>query len=220
MLVVALVASKGGVGKSTDAVNLATIATASGSSVIIDLDPQESAVAWSTIRGDREPKAVAGLPDTLPRMLEVARAGAADFVFIDTQGHADRPGVIAARHADLVLVPCRTSAVDVLAMRDTVALLRHADALDKAVAILFAPSARSREVAEAEAALHALGLPALHPPVVDRKEYRDAFRDGLAVTESAPRGPAAEEMRALWQAILARAKKVTKAAKKEARNVG
>jgi len=204
MLTIALVSSKGGVGKSTLAVNLATCAVDEGDeAIIIDLDPQESAAAWSTIRGDRTPHAVAGLPKNLEKMLTAARSASAAVAFIDTQGHASQTGAIAARHADIVIVPCRSSAADVLAMRDTVRLLEHADALGKAVAVIYAPNARSREISEAEAALDAIGLTVLHPPIIDRKEYRDAYRDGEGVTESAPGSQAAEEIRALWAAIKA-----------------
>jgi chromosome partitioning protein len=56
MQVIAIVSQKGGVGKSTIAVHLATEATAQGMRVLLlDLDPQGSAMEWASRRGDLPP---------------------------------------------------------------------------------------------------------------------------------------------------------------------
>lgn len=51
MHIITLAAQKGGVGKTTLAVNLAVAAQAAGiKTALFDLDPQESATAWSERR--------------------------------------------------------------------------------------------------------------------------------------------------------------------------
>jgi chromosome partitioning protein len=203
MITIALVATKGGVSKSTLCTNLATIAAADGDGVlVIDLDPQESAAQWSVLRGGRPPEVVAGLPKQLAPMLDAARDGGADVVFIDTQGHAAQSGAAAARCADVVIVPCRTSAPDILAVADTIELLQAADAKCKAVAVLLAPGPKSKEIPEAEAALGEVhGLMVLGAHVTERKDYRDAFKAGEGVVEMNPGSVAAGEMRGLWGEI-------------------
>jgi chromosome partitioning protein len=53
---IALIAQKGGVGKTTLAVNLAVAMQASGlKTTLFDLDPQESAVMWADRRQDEFP---------------------------------------------------------------------------------------------------------------------------------------------------------------------
>ena len=52
----ALIAQKGGVGKTTLAVNLAVAVEAAGQrTALFDLDYHESAVTWSERRGDENP---------------------------------------------------------------------------------------------------------------------------------------------------------------------
>ena len=59
----------------------------------------------------------------------------------------------------------------------------------------------------AGAALAHRGVPVLVQAIGNRVQYAGAFLDGLAVTEAAPRSPAAVEMRAVAAEILALSRK-------------
>jgi chromosome partitioning protein len=61
MKTVAIASQKGGTGKTTTAVHLATAATIAGyHAVVIDLDPQGSAATWGDDRGEAAPEVVSG----------------------------------------------------------------------------------------------------------------------------------------------------------------
>ena len=61
MKTLALISQKGGSGKTTIALNLAIAAAGAGKQVVvIDLDPQRSAVRWSRLQASDQPVIVAG----------------------------------------------------------------------------------------------------------------------------------------------------------------
>lgn len=107
MPVISLVSSKGGVGKTTSAVVLASEFVAAGRTVVlVDADPNKPLEAWSRLR--LLPEALRVVMDdsaeTIIDTIEDARASA-DFVIVDLEGTAtDRIGFAVAR-SDLVLIP-------------------------------------------------------------------------------------------------------------------
>ena len=114
---IALVSQKGGSGKTTLAVALAVAhELAAGEAVVIDLDPQGSAGVWGDLRGDDLPPVVPAHPPRLARVLDTARNAGASLAIIDMAPREAGGAVEAARVADLVLVPCRPSAVDLAAI--------------------------------------------------------------------------------------------------------
>ena len=102
----ALISQKGGSGKTTLALALAAAhELAGGQAAVIDLDPQGSATVWGRLRGGVPPAVI----DTAPR----EAGGAAE----------------AARLADLVMIPCRPSAIDLAAIPATLAAIGMVDAV-------------------------------------------------------------------------------------------
>ena len=110
MYTIALIAQKGGTGKTTLAVHVAAdFEGAGGSAAIVDLDPQASAALWGDKRG-RSPF-VGAVP--------AARRSGADLVVIDTAPHSESAALAAARAADLALVPLRPGLFDIAALDAT-----------------------------------------------------------------------------------------------------
>jgi chromosome partitioning protein len=98
--------------------------------------------------------------------------------------------------ANMCLIPARPSPADIEAALPTLAVIRK---LDRPFAfVLNQAPARSFRLSEAAVALNAVGALAL-PFIVQRNDHQDALGAGLGVTEFAPEGKAAEEMRALWR---------------------
>ena len=113
MLTIAVIAQNGGVGKTTVALNLAVEATREGlSAAVLDIDPQASAVRWGDARGG-EPPAVVAQASRLPILLAAERRKGVDLVMIDTGPANDTASLAAARLADLILILCRPSALDI-----------------------------------------------------------------------------------------------------------
>jgi chromosome partitioning protein len=104
--IIAIASQKGGGGKTTIAVHLATAATLAGlDAVVVDLDPQASAASWGGDRGeDTPPEVVSGQASRLGVLLDGARKQGVDLVVIDTGPNADIAARRAAEAADLVLI--------------------------------------------------------------------------------------------------------------------
>jgi chromosome partitioning protein len=195
---IALLSQKGGSGKTTLGIHLAVASEAAGErACLIDTDPQGSAIAWRQARQLNRPHVVSATPSTIGRMLEDARQDGVSLVVIDTAPHL-QPGtsqVIA--QADLLLIPCRPSALDLATIP---ASLRLAEAAGKSVAIVLnACPARAPEVGEALEALGTYAVPVAPVSIGDRRTFARAIASGRAATEFEARGRAAQEVTALWQ---------------------
>ena len=202
MLTVAVVSQKGGSGKTTLAINLAVAAEQTGrATLIVDLDPQGSATAWGRSRSAKGPVVTAAQAHDLERTLKTARSHEAAFVVLDTAPHAEQAALTAARHAELVLIPCRPSLLDlraIAASRDIAALAKT-----PASAILNGCQPQGTLPDQAVAALSAQNLEAGPVRIGQRIDFVHAITAGTGVLEFRPKGRAAQEIRALsgwlWQ---------------------
>jgi chromosome partitioning protein len=123
---ISFISQKGGVGKTTLAIHLAVAFAADGLNVaILDLDPQASAAEWRDFREEEMPGVIAIPSSRLPKVLKELESKGADIVILDTAPHSEGTALDAARAADLILVPCQPSIMDLRAMRKTTDLLKH-----------------------------------------------------------------------------------------------
>lgn len=190
MKTIALIAQKGGVGKSTIAVNLAV---AAGHAALLDVDPQESAVVWADRRQADNVHVEFLTERRLADGLKAADRAGFPLCLIDTPPAASPQALIAAELADLILVPCRPSLIDLDAIRRTASMVRS---LSKRAYVVFnaTPVRASALLREAEAVVDATGL-AVAPVVLhERGAFRAAWPLGLGVTEWEPGGRAAAEI--------------------------
>ena len=204
--VVAVAQQKGGAGKSTVAANLAAALAAEGHRVaLLDTDPQQSLVRWHAERVKQAAKAAPLTFDSpsgwrVPGALDKLRR-TQDFVIVDTPPHAESEAKQVIRAADLVLMPMQPSPADFWASEATVKL---AEAERRRImAVLNRAPATGKMKANILAALAQRGVPVLAESLGNRVQFASAFLDGLAVTEAAPKSPAAAELRALAAAIAA-----------------
>jgi chromosome partitioning protein len=107
MDVIAVIAQKGGTGKTTLTLALAVAAQLAGKvTAIVDLDPQASASNWSDRREMDSPVVVSAQPARLPHVLTSAEASGAALVLIDTPPRAEQAALAAAKAAHLILIGC------------------------------------------------------------------------------------------------------------------
>ncbi|MHC5778687.1 AAA family ATPase [Nostoc sp.] len=127
MKTIAIVARKGGTGKTTLAVNLGVAAFLNKKQVaLIDLDPQGSLSSWGDSREDESPAVVSAQVSRLTHILEAAEKNNADISIIDTAANAESTALAAIRCADLILIPTRPAIFDLRAIQDTADLVKMA----------------------------------------------------------------------------------------------
>lgn len=197
MNVVAILSEKGGAGKTTLAVHLATAAKLAGLGVaILDLDPQGSAYAWAERRSE-PPEAQAIAPVALAGWLDKLRQAEAELVVLDTGRDANNAGYTAAKAADLILIPLRPGGFDLLALGRTLDLCKLAGKRPYIVLNALRPGSIR---AEAEARDALAGLECELAPFVlhDRADYRHASVAARSAQEIDPSGKAAAEITAAF----------------------
>ena len=124
MKTIALVAQKGGTGKTTLALSLAIAAERAGTtSVIIDLDPQATACNWGDRREADTPVIVDAQPARLQSALQKAEEASVDFAIIDTPPRSEQATLAAAKAANLVVIPCRPQIYDLETIPNTKELI-------------------------------------------------------------------------------------------------
>ena len=198
MQTIAFATQKGGSGKSTLAIGLAVAAMARGHRVaVIDTDQQGTVSNWARRRTLPEPRIErADNSVEIDRALRMLRNSKYTLAVIDTPATNNYLSSSAIGAADICLIPARSSPVDIEAASPTLAILRR---FGKPFAfVLNQTPPRGYRPSEAAAALNATGVLAL-PFIVQRNDHQDALATGLAVTEFAPAGKAAQEINGLWR---------------------
>ncbi|MCP3963349.1 MAG: AAA family ATPase [bacterium] len=204
--ILAIANSKGGVGKSTLATNLAVEAALAGLDVLlVDTDPQSSSAVFAATRDEGRP--AFGLVQMnqpilhreLPKLCEPY-----DLVVIDTGARETRTFRSALMAADSVLVPVTPSAYDIWASEDVFAVIDELSATRDFTTrvVLNQVVPRTKVAVEAMEALEEIteeqGAKLLDTRIHSRVAWKMASGEGLSVTEYRPRSPAAAELRALW----------------------
>jgi chromosome partitioning protein len=203
MMTVALMSQKGGAGKSTLALHLGCEAANNGlRALLIDLDPQGNVAAWASRRGDRPPDVSAEHPANLERALSAAKQEGYELVVLDTAPHADRTALLAARAANLILVPCRPSTFDLEAIQTTLDLCQLTKR--QAWVVLNAAPIRSRVVDEAKSQIERTGGNVSPVVVRQRVAFQHGLIDGRTAAEFEPGGAAADEVTCLYADMMTR----------------
>ncbi|MGB9456736.1 MAG: ParA family protein [Bryobacteraceae bacterium] len=207
MAIIAVAGRKGGVGKSTIVGNLAAEFAAMGRSVaVLDADPQHSLVAWAGQGDGMLARSVEKVP--VPGTLRARARKAeedADIVLIDTPPGMPEVAYQAALAADLMLLPCGPSPLDLFALKEalSLALKARAERRSKKPRIRFVPSKvlmstnLSRGLASSLSGMGKKVLPAIGQRVV----VAEAVSQGLTVAEYAPDSPARAEFSSLAKAV-------------------
>jgi chromosome partitioning protein len=203
MKVVALTSDKGGMGKSTLAINLAAAATEAGvEAAILDLDPQASVGRWARMRKKAglpaQPYAEVCVPiDVEDRIVELRDAGA-QLVLLDTAGRDNNAISAAIAAADLVLIPCHPTDLELSTLGPTLARLR-ADQRPNYVLLIDWSAGATRRRIDATAAIERAGGRVSPAVYTHRSDYRLAIENGQGVTEYQRYQSASIEIRKVWQ---------------------
>ena len=186
MPTIAFASSKGGAGKSTSAVLLATELSGRGASVtIIDADPNQPVSRWSRKPGRPDKLAVVSgvTEETLIDAIDAAARKTA-FVIVDLEGTASLMVAQAMSRADLVVIPTKGSELDAIEAIKVIKFIgRQEKAYNKAIpfAVLFTqtnPAVRSRTLKSLEQDMVQQGIPLFGTALHDRDAFRAIFSFG------------------------------------------
>jgi len=202
---VALLARKGGAGKTTCAIHMGVLAQADGLRVVFfDLDPQRSLSAWWQSRASSSPPLIEADAKRLPELLAAAAGEGYDLAVVDTPPAVTFDTARVAAAVDLALIPLRPSVLDIYAVEGTAAVVRATKTPALLILNACVPPKEAGEApttAEARKALEAIPAPVADTSLAQRMDYTRALNGGEAVSEFAPTSRATEEMTRLWREV-------------------
>ncbi len=212
---IAIVNQKGGVGKTSLAMNLAWfLDTAGGRTIVLDADPQQSATRWAAaqdgswgvdvrcVDADRD---IAAVSRDIER---VASEAGAEFVVLDCPPELRNAAEVAFLLADVSLIPVTPSPLDIWAAEAAVTLASNAQRVrgDGKPAVALVPNRLINNTLMARqlpSALAAMGE-SVAPGITERIVVAESAIVGQTVPEYSPTSPAYNEFLALARFVMER----------------
>ena len=186
--VISLTSFKGGVGKSTLAVNLAGTLALNAPTLLVDEDPLQSCYQWARQNGSLP------MPVLLPEEVQKSDLSASRYLLVDTEGRPkleDLSELILS--STWTLIPCGTSGLEIDGTLRLIDALRNADAeLEKVKVVITKAPPVGTVGQQARDALREAGIPVANRVVRSYVAHQRAAELGVLVKDVAdPRAPQA-----------------------------
>lgn len=185
---------KGGAGKTTSALLLATELANRGAAVaVIDADPERWISQWGALPGRPAGLSIIGdvTEESIVDQIEAA-AAAAQFVIVDLEGTASLMVANAIGMSDLVVIPAQGASMDAKGAAKTIKLIRNQERMARrpiAHSVLLtrtSAAVASRALRNVREQLDRAGVAVFDTPIVERAAYRDIFDYGGGLAELDP----------------------------------
>ena len=205
-MIISFINQKGGVGKTTTAINLASsLVRKNHNLVLIDADPQGSATTWHSIE-DNQAFEILDHPGELIQADIETLETAYDFVIIDAPPAVDDKVKTILKASDLAILPVTPSSLDLWSCKETLNTMDSNPEvpLNGKVRLLInrkIPGTRvGREVRQA---LDKFDTPVFETELCQRVAYIDAMKYGVSVMQFASGSKAAVEIEQWSQEVIA-----------------
>ena len=205
-MIISFVNQKGGVGKTTTAINLASsLVRKNHNLVLIDADPQGSATTWHSIE-DNQALEIIDHPGELTQSDIKTIETAYDYVIIDAPPAVDDKVETILKASDLAILPVTPSSLDLWSCKETL------DTMDPKSEALLSGKVRllinrkipgTRVGREVRQALDKFDTPVFETELCQRVAYIDAMQYGVSVMQFAPGSKAAGEIEQWSQEVIA-----------------
>lgn len=207
-MIISFINQKGGVGKTTTAINFtASLKRKSFNPILIDADPQGSAMQWHAVEGNKAFE-VLHHPHVLKDYDIEALEQNYDMVVIDAPPANTEITRSVLGFSNLAIVPVSPSSLDVWACSGTMELINQvkADNPGLEVKILINRKINGTNIGrEARKTLDVFDTEIMDTELCQRVAYMDAMTSGVSVVQYAPSSKAADEVIRLCEELIAEA---------------
>jgi chromosome partitioning protein len=211
-MIIVIANSKGGVGKSTIAVHLAAWLHEQGHQVVLaDCDTQQSSSDWlHEARPEIKTVRLANPDQVLDELPAIARE--TDYVVADGPGSNTETTRMLLLCADLAIVPCKASMLEVRALSQATKALKHSQTVRRgkppAIIVLSMVGKNYRLTQDMKNAAAALRLPVAKNALTLRQVYADAPGQRVVVWQlGAQAREASRQIQQLFRELLPQAQK-------------
>ncbi len=196
--VIAVANQKGGVGKTTLAMNMAAGLTRRGSCIVVDADPQRSATMWIELSDSlREfPAKVVPAEDEIKKQI-IQLQTEFDYIVIDCPPEIKSDSTISAIEiSQVLLIPLLPSPMDLWSSTRIEELIKRVQQVNPTISafvVLNQIEPRSAMSRGMDDALQEIDTPVLRHRLSRRASYRTAALEGCSVYDLGYRGQVASE---------------------------
>ncbi len=200
---------KGGVGKTTLAVNVADALARHHNKrvLLIDADPQSSAITWAAIRNQKHSKllfpVVSLTTDAIQKEIKLL-GNDFDCVVIDGPPRINKVVAATIMASDMVVVPIQPSAYDIWAteeINDMIELAKESKPNLKSMFVINMKVKNSVLGRDVHDALKKYPRPIAKTEITNTMSFKRSVGAGKSVLQSAPKSSATQEINALVKEI-------------------
>jgi chromosome partitioning protein len=177
--VISLTSFKGGVGKSTLAVNLAGALALNASTILVDEDPLQSCYQWA------QPNGQLPMQVLLPQEVQNADLGASKYLLVDTEGRPQLEDLSELIDSSRwTLIPCGTSGLEIDGTLRLISALRSTETTLEKVKVVITKAPPVGTVGQqARDALREAGIPVATSVVRSYVAHQKAAELGVLVKD-------------------------------------